>query len=61
VETKTFEFAVMRLIGLTARGFVGLIITQACFFVLPSVILGFALCFPTIFFMYLALFDEATR
>ena len=59
VETKTFDFAVMRLVGLTARGFVGLIITQACFFVLPSVILGFLLSIPTIFGVYQLLFDPA--
>ena len=27
VETKTFEFGVMRLIGLTKAGFIGLILT----------------------------------
>jgi ABC-type lipoprotein release transport system permease subunit len=48
VETKTFDFAVMRLIGLTSKGFIALIITQAFFFVIPSVILAFGLAVPAI-------------
>ena len=52
VETKTFEIGVMRLVGLTKKGFIGLILTQATMFVLPSVILGFILCFPCIWIVY---------
>ena len=46
VETKTFEIGVMRLVGLTKAGFVGMILTQACMFVFPAVILGFAVAPP---------------
>lgn len=49
VETKTFDFAVMRLVGLTKKGFVGMILTQAMFYVIPSVVLGFLFCFPSIY------------
>jgi len=58
VETKTFEIGVMRLIGLTKGGFIGMILTQATLFVLPSVILGFALSIPCIWLVYSALFTE---
>jgi len=33
VETKTFEIGVMRLVGLTKLGFIGMILTQAGLFV----------------------------
>lgn len=59
VETKTFDFGVMRLVGLTKVGFVGMILTQAGLFVLPAVLLGFILAFPTIYFMYKTLFDSS--
>ena len=52
VETKTFEIGVMRLVGLNKLGIVGMIMTQAAMFVLPSVILGFALSIPSIYFIY---------
>ena len=58
VETKTFEFGVMRLVGLNKIGFVGMIMTQAAMFVLPSVILGFALSLPSIYFIYSFLFTD---
>ena len=58
VETKTFEIGVMRLVGLTKLGFVGMIVTQAAMFVLPSVILGFALSVPAIYFIYSVLFTD---
>ena len=59
VETKTFEFGVMRLIGLTKLGFISLILTQAGLFVFPAVFFGFSLSFPTIYFMYSTLFDSS--
>jgi len=52
VETKAFEFGVMRLVGLTKQGFVVMILTQATMFVLPAVILAFILSFPLIYFIY---------
>ena len=58
VETKTFEIGVMRLVGLTKGGFVGLILTQATMFVLPSVILGFVMSVPCIWLVYSSLFAK---
>ena len=58
VETKTFEIGVMRMVGLTKAGFVGMIMTQAALFVLPSVILGFILSLPSIWLVYSFLFSD---
>ena len=52
VETKAFEFGVMRLVGLTKRGFVAMVITQAGMFVLPAVISAFIFSFPLIYLIY---------
>ena len=58
VETKTFEIGVMRLVGLTKAGFIGMIMTQAALFVIPSVILGFLLSLPSIWLVYSFLFSD---
>lgn len=42
VESKSFEFGVLRMTGLSMSGIVTLVLTQAFMFVLPSVIIGFA-------------------
>jgi ABC-type antimicrobial peptide transport system permease subunit len=42
VESKTFEFGVMRMIGLSKSGIVSMIVIQAFMFVIPSVICAFA-------------------
>ena len=59
VETKTFEFGVMRLVGLNKAGFVGMILTQAGMFVLPAVLLGFILSVPFIYVLYSSLFSDS--
>ena len=48
VETKTFEFGVMRMVGLSKGGIISMIIIQSFMFVIPSVIFGFIMCFPTL-------------
>ena len=58
VETKTFEIGVMRLLGLTKCGFVGMILTQAALFVIPSVVIGFILAFPCIYMIFRILFSD---
>ena len=59
VETKAFEYGVMRLVGLTKLGFVAMVLTQAVMFVLPALVLAFAASFPIIHFMYsIALADD---
>ena len=59
IETKTHEIGVMRLMGLTKLGFVGMILTQAGMFVLPAVVLGFIAAFPVIYFMFSVLFESS--
>lgn len=58
VETKTFEIGIMRLVGLTKGGFIGMIMTQSAMFVVPSVILGFILSIPCIWLVYRLLFTD---
>ena len=58
VETKTFEIGVMRLVGLTKGGFIGMILTQALMFVLPSIILGFALAIPSIYYINMMIYPD---
>lgn len=52
VESKTHDIGVMRLLGLTKLGFVGSILTQACMFVFPAVVLGFITAFPVIYALF---------
>jgi hypothetical protein len=46
IETKTFDNAVMRLVGLGKNSFVGTILLQSSLFVLPSIATSFILIFP---------------
>ena len=48
VESKTFEFGVMRMVGLSRSGLISMIILQGVMFVLPSLLVGFACSFPTL-------------
>lgn len=48
-ESKTFEFGVMRMQGLSKSGIVAMIFIQAFMFVLPSLFGGFAASFPTLY------------
>ena len=59
VETKTHEIGVMRMVGLTKMGFVGMVLTQAGMFVLPAVISAFICSFPLIYVLYSSLFDSS--
>lgn len=47
-ETKTFDTGVMRLIGLSSKGFVAMILTQAVMFVVPSIIVAYICSFPVL-------------
>jgi ABC-type antimicrobial peptide transport system permease subunit len=48
VESKTFEFGVMRMVGLPKAGIVHMVILQSFMFVLPAVLAGFILSVPTL-------------
>lgn len=58
VESKSFEFGVMRMVGLSKSGIVSMILLQSFMFVLPSVVLGFVVTFPTLIILYSKLFDK---
>mgnify|MGYP003943833633 CR=1 FL=1 len=58
VETKTFEFGVMRMVGLSKSGIIQMIILQSFMFVIPSVLFGFALSMPALSILYSNLFTE---
>lgn len=58
VESKTFEFGVMRMVGLSKSGIISMIILQSFMFVLPSVIIGFVLSVPTLQGAYSMLFTD---
>lgn len=45
VESKSFEFGVMRMVGLSKDSIIILVIMQSFLFVIPSVISGFATSF----------------
>lgn len=44
VESKNFEFAVIRMVGLSKSGIIGLIIAQSFVYVVPAVLCAFSLC-----------------
>ena len=56
VESKTFEFGVMRMVGLSKSGIINMIILQSFMFVVPAVITGFALTIPTLYGLFTILF-----
>ena len=51
VETKTFEFGVIRMLGLNKLGIAQLVLIQALFFVIPGLILGVLLSHPLLNFI----------
>ena len=51
IESRTFEIGVMRMIGVSKCGLVGLLLTQAFTFVIPALLLGFIASFPILFFI----------
>lgn len=58
VETKTFEFGVMRMVGLSKPGIISMIILQSFLFVIPSVTFGFMVSIPSLGVLYNALFTD---
>ena len=57
VESKSFEFGVMRMVGLSKFGIINMILLQAFMFVIPSLLAGFILSFPSLSGLYGTLFD----
>ena len=44
VESKNFEIAVIRMVGLQKGGIIGLVICQSFLYVIPAIIFAFSLC-----------------
>jgi len=57
VESKSFEFGVMRMVGLSSSGIIVMLVLQSIMFVLPSVFVGFLTSVPTLAGLYSLLFD----
>jgi len=55
-ESKRFENGLMRVVGLTKKGYAGMILLQSLLFVLPSVLLAFILVIPSLYFLFGELF-----
>jgi ABC-type antimicrobial peptide transport system permease subunit len=58
VESKTFDFGVMRMVGLSKGGIITMIMLQSFMFVIPSVLFGFIACFPTLYIVDNFIFTE---
>lgn len=56
VETKTQETGIMRMVGISNRGIVIMIFFQGIMFVIPAIVVAFALCFPMIGLCYTQIF-----
>ena len=52
IETKTFDTGVMRMVGMSGKGFVAMIFTQAVMFVLPSLICALLCVVPSLWYIY---------
>ena len=57
-ETKTFDIGIMRLVGLSSSGFIGMISTQAVIFVIPSIVAAYASSYPLLYYIYLKIFKH---
>ena len=52
IETKTFDIGVMRMVGLSSKGFVAMISIQSVMFVIPSLICALACVIPSLWLIY---------
>ena len=57
-ETKTFDIGIMRLVGLSSSGFVGMIFTQAVMFVLPAIVVAYICAYPVLWLIFGKLFGD---
>ena len=57
VETKDFENGILRLVGLSKVAYSSMILLQAMLFVLPSIVLGFALSPVCLWALYSFIFS----
>ena len=50
VEQKSFENGIMRLVGLSKYEYVAMIVTQAVMFVIPSIVAGYLVSIPLLWY-----------
>jgi len=58
IETKAYENGVLRLVGLSKANCIQMIIVQSLLFVLPSIIIAYAVSFPALLEVYKYLFKN---
>lgn len=58
VETKTFDYGVFRMVGITKGDSVSMIFYQSITFVVPSLVLGYLLAIPTNYEVYKLLYSS---
>jgi ABC-type antimicrobial peptide transport system permease subunit len=58
VETKTFEFGVMRMVGLSKTGIINVIILQSFMYVVPAMLVGFVCSVPALILIYTIIFND---
>ena len=58
VETKTLEMGIIRMVGLSKLGITVMVLIQGLMFVIPAIILGFALSSPALKIIYSYLFSD---
>jgi ABC-type antimicrobial peptide transport system permease subunit len=59
VETKAFESAVLRVLGLSKSNCIEMILIQSFIFVLPSIILGYCGSIPALYYIFQYIFKNA--
>ena len=58
VESKTFEFGILRMVGLSKSGIIYMILIQSFMFVVPSVLTGFLVAYPSLYYINKGLFSD---
>lgn len=58
VEGKTHESGIMRMVGVSKVGLTLMIFLQSLMFVIPAILLGFALSIPGLALCYIYVFKE---
>lgn len=58
VQSKTFEIAVIRMVGLKKEGIIALILCQSFMYVIPALILAFVVCLIALKYLSLIFYKE---
>lgn len=58
VESKSFEFGVQRMVGLSKSGIIWIILIQGLMFVAPSILIAFPLSYPILVYCNQLIFSD---